>query len=56
MAGPFRAYPMYEVDPNCGNAARMHVRHSHANANLYCKPDQAMVGEADTMVISVNIW
>ena len=46
---------MYEVDSNCGNATIMHVRYSHANTNVYCKPDQNMVGEADTMVISVNI-
>ena len=61
MPGPVCAFPMNEVQISCGNPIGMtsyHVAQHWYPADtwtVYCKPDQNMVGEADSMVIPVNI-
>ena len=50
-------YPMNHVNPGCGNRTGMigPIHDPAAIVNVYCKPDQSLVGLADTMVISVNV-
>ena len=57
---PVRAYPMNEVCLYCGYIGMNTMNSAPCwyptdTWNVYCKPDLNLVGEADTMVISVNI-
>ena len=55
MANQVNSYPMAENGgPGCGGPFMSGVG-STGTWDVYCKPDQSLVGVADTMVISINI-
>ena len=55
MANQVNSYPLVvNRGPGCGGPGMAGVSTS-GSYNVYCKPDQSLVGVADTMVISINI-
>ena len=55
MTGGVASFPMNRKHPNCGNIIGMMPAQTSGSFDIYCKPDQNLVGLADTMVISVEI-
>lgn len=55
MAGQKVSYPMNERKGGCGNFIGMKAVRTTGRWNVYCRPDQNLVGVADTMVISINM-
>ena len=54
MANQIYSHPMVVRRSGCGGPG-MVGRGTSGSHNVYCKPDQSLVGVADTMVISINI-
>ena len=55
MANQVNSYPMVvNGGPGCGGPG-MAGTSTSGSYNVYCKPDQSLVGVADAMVISINI-